>query len=383
MMYAKAEGDGDWAKEINTVLHAGGASYPLFFRSNEAQMRLTPEADVLAQLIPSMATETPLASDAALDPQFLSHLNEAQSVLSSWVDVLNHVGCDALSAGDVAAPPEGARRVASFFTGGADSFYTLLENLDEITDIVFVHGFDIKLSDTVLLAQSVAMVDKVAAAFGKRVIHVETNMRPILDTYLGWSYTHGAALATIAHLFSDVFSRVYIAASDTYPALAPWGSHPMLDPLWSSSKLKFIHHGADKNRTEKIIRVAESEIALKTLRVCWMNYDGAYNCGRCEKCQRTMIDLRIAGALERCTTFSAPLRLSNVLAIDGGNQDVRIYYQDSLRLAEEVGKDKELISALRTMLRDKSQFGRFRISLMRAVKQPRRAIARIARKLGI
>jgi len=42
---------------------------------------------------------------------------------------------------------------------------------------------------------------------------------------------------------------------------------------------------------------------MDTLRVCWENRGGRYNCGTCEKCLRTMAELYLAGALERCRTL--------------------------------------------------------------------------------
>ena len=42
---------------------------------------------------------------------------------------------------------------------------------------------------------------------------------------------------------------------------------------------------------------------MRHLRVCWQNPDNAYNCGRCEKCFRTMLDLWVVGALDRCDTL--------------------------------------------------------------------------------
>ena len=39
------------------------------------------------------------------------------------------------------------------------------------------------------------------------------------------------------------------------------------------------------------------------LRVCWQNVGTDLNCGRCEKCVRTMAMLAGAGVLDRCETF--------------------------------------------------------------------------------
>src|SRR5574337_867736 len=45
------------------------------------------------------------------------------------------------------------RKVAVFFSGGLDSFYTLLKRRNEIDSLVFIHGFDIPLENVALREQ--------------------------------------------------------------------------------------------------------------------------------------------------------------------------------------------------------------------------------------
>ena len=61
-------------------------------------------------------------------------------------------------------------------------------------------------------------------------------------------------------------------------------------------------------RLEKVERLADSEVARRTLRVCWRNLDGRYNCGRCEKCLRTMVALEALGVLRALRDASRPAR---------------------------------------------------------------------------
>jgi hypothetical protein len=48
-----------------------------------------------------------------------------------------------------------------------------------------------------------------------------------------------------------------------------------------------------------VLAIAEDPVAHVTLRVCWLNPDQSNNCGRCEKCLRTMTSLAAAGVLSR------------------------------------------------------------------------------------
>jgi hypothetical protein len=64
-----------------------------------------------------------------------------------------------------------------------------------------------------------------------------------------------------------------------------------------------VHDGAEATRTQKLMDwICGSELALENLRVCLAPGD-AYNCGRCEKCVRTMIPLELAGKLASSKVF--------------------------------------------------------------------------------
>jgi hypothetical protein len=119
-----------------------------------------------------------------------------------------------------------------------------------------------------------------------------------------------------------VLGHVIVPASYHVNELFPWGSHPQLDPLWSSSAVTFEHHGHDATRPEKVASIAGNDAAMAHLRVCWENPGNAYNCGRCEKCLRTMINLHAVGAGARCRTLPSALPLEAVrgLRLSHGGQ---------------------------------------------------------------
>ncbi|MGH7524210.1 MAG: hypothetical protein ACREK8_07885 [Gemmatimonadales bacterium] len=48
--------------------------------------------------------------------------------------------------------------------------------------------------------------------------------------------------------------------------------------------------------------MVRSPLAMANLRVCWMGKSDT-NCGRCEKCLRTLTAFELFGALDRCATF--------------------------------------------------------------------------------
>jgi hypothetical protein len=103
-----------------------------------------------------------------------------------------------------------------------------------------------------------------------------------------------------------------VPAVHTYQRLKPWGSSPLLDPLWSSDRLAIIHDGCEASRPEKIAYIATSDAALESLHVCAQHHT---NCGSCEKCVATQVALRNADALDRATTFPDPASLPSPQAM--------------------------------------------------------------------
>jgi len=132
-----------------------------------------------------------------------------------------------------------------------------------------------------------------------------TNFRLLEKPYgnLWREFGHGGALAAVAHLLSTVLIEVRIASILDYENLFPWGSHPLIDPLFSSSNLSVIHIGAVWSRVEKTRLISDFDEALATLHVCYKLGDSA-NCSHCSKCVRTMLTLECLGGRNRATSFN-------------------------------------------------------------------------------
>ena len=101
------------------------------------------------------------------------------------------------------------------------------------------------------------------------------------------------------------FDYVCIPSTYSYGDFVPIGSTPLTDERFSSERLQIVHDGAELPRSEKIARIVEwnRDLVLAHLRVCALNYGGAYNCCQCWKCVRTAIPLAYLGVLEAATTF--------------------------------------------------------------------------------
>ena len=281
------------------------------------------ESALASALLPAMATSGELSLPRPLSPQLCRTLPDVQAVLASLA-LASPAADHPLSSVDVVAPPASAdvesepgpevrRGVGAFFSGGVDSWSTLLSNSD-ITDLIYVHGFDIPLDQWDASATVERRLAKTADRLGMRLHLVRTNLRALLDQNVPWEIAHGIALAAVALLFAPICERVLIGAGMTYGELVDRGSHPLHDHLWSTEGCRIEHYGAHLRRSAKTEQVAKCQEALDTLRVCWRRVD-LYNCGRCEKCLRTMVALEAVDALDRCPAFGVPLDLDAVASL--------------------------------------------------------------------
>jgi hypothetical protein len=246
-----------------------------------------------------------------------------------------------------------AQGVGCFFSGGVDSFYTLLKHREEVTHLIFVHGFDIALENEAVRSQASVMAREVAKELGKALIEVEADISPFPRTLVGWEKYHGAAMANVALLFQHLFRKVLIAATYTYAELTPWGSHPVLDPLWSTELTEIVHDGCEATRIDKLAYISEHDLAMRWLRVCLKTPGGAYNCGRCGKCLRARVGLRTVGALERCKTLPHDLSLEEVANMPMPNEAGRFVVMQTLKALERQGTQPELTRTIAEVL-DKS-----------------------------
>jgi hypothetical protein len=126
----------------------------------------------------------------------------------------------------------------------------------------------------------------------KKLIAVESNVREFVERRnIYWGMLIGGVLAGLGVAMAP--ETLLIPSSWTYQDLHPYGTHPLVDPLWSTEATEVIHHGAGTTRSGKIEYIAERQSLLDQLQVCWKSC--ASNCGNCPKCIRTSLVLHLLG----------------------------------------------------------------------------------------
>lgn len=303
------------ANRIEMSLYHKKSSFEIYISSKSNGLQLSGEAILSASLLPTMIDNDSLNCEIPISPKFFFAIqNLIQDVFHFWDKSVFHKSkINAKIDKDFESRACG--KSACFFTGGVDSFYTLLKNKNEISDIIYVHGFDIKLDNYQLRDKVSISLKNIANSLSLNLIEIETNLRDYLDNFLHWELSHGSALSFVAHCLPINYDRIFLAASHTYAEeeTFAWGSHPFIDHFWGGGKFDLILDGSDKTRPEKVKFIASNEVALKYLRVCWLNtsvdgnHDYSYNCGKCEKCIRTMLSLYFEDKLDACRAFPEKL----------------------------------------------------------------------------
>ena len=264
--------------------------------------------------------------------------------------------------------PHKPMRAGCFFSGGIDALAMLRDNHCNfpsehpryIQDGILVYGllkgedeFDPSFQKVI---NAISMMAKDA---GINLIQVNTNtnahLKDLDSDYNFWKFEYqGSCLAAIANAFAPRLSTVSIASTYDIPHLGPWGSHPLLDSLYSSTDLQIRHENAALSRLEKTKLVGEWDVALKHLRVCNKKESysqGNYNCGKCEKCVRTMTALLALGLLDETSTFkekdvSKKLLLETCNLTDSYEESC---YQELIEPLKQIGRD-DLVSGIKQVI---------------------------------
>ena len=236
-----------------------------------------------------------------------------------------------------------------------DSFYTAVKHTSvdapaksRITHLVSVKGLDVKLGDNALWMEVVGHLRESAAELGCSWVEcADKRAQDDAGTFVPWGMYYGSVLAAIGLGLKGFWNTVMIPAAQSYADLYPGGSHPVMDPLWSTESVRILNDGAEATRIDKVARIAQSDTALRHLRVCWENRLGQYNCGKCEKCLRTMVNLQVAGVLHKCRTFNRPLNYGEIGRIAFTSPAQQSLMLQNYRAAIQSGSDPQLIRALR------------------------------------
>ncbi|TXH88108.1 MAG: hypothetical protein E6Q71_04730 [Pseudomonas sp.] len=364
---------------INYDIQLAGRRYQVYFACADLALTADAEAALAMLALGAMSTSSELRVEELISQLFVENQRRLMGIFAGWFDRYRPVAIQAPRAR--VASPAGEGRVGCFFTGGVDSFYTFLKHREEITDLVFVHGYDVDLDDQPRREQVSAMGRALEQACGIRFIELESNAIRLFRDYGRWgTHAHGYGLGSAARHLAGYLRRIYVPSSFATAELMPWASHPDTDPLFSDERLEVIHDGCEAGRVDKVRALAADALALRHLRVCWERVEGAYNCGQCEKCLRTMTSLQALGVLSQCSVFAPEVDVRLVRRLVIHDASLATFARDNLRLLEANGQSGGELAQAWSAVLERPQWRNWMI--LKGRKWRRRGL-RILGKLGV
>ncbi len=318
-----------------------------------------PHAFLTGCLLPAMHHgEERIHINAPVCPELTDGLITAASWIRRWFEPERQPV--RIEARKWASPKDDARpkRTASFFSGGIDSLAALRYNRlhyphnhpGSIRECLLIYGQNVE-SDNRIETFEVALkaLSTVTRDAEITLIPIYCNIRQLDDDTQFFKQFHGAVLAASAHAFAGRFGLVRIPSSHSISDLFPWGSHPLVDPNYSSSDLRIHYDNYILSRLEKVRLIADWDAALQNIKVCGPNWPGM-NCGICEKCVRTMLEMLAVGVLHKSRSFpEKDLSEELVRAKARVKRDNVSFYEELIDPLSQIGRD-DLVSVLKNKI---------------------------------
>lgn len=243
-----------------------------------------------------------------LDKTFLESLNTIKTVMEKWYPNLPF--STRINVGNTISNSIDCKGYGLLFSGGVDSTTSYIKHRDKKPNLIMIWGADVPPDKKDFWNRIKNHYEIFAGQENTKINFVRTNMRILNETILtlkfgkyltdsSWwgALQHGIGLLGLCAplTVTERIGEILIASSHAQGLLAyPWGSHPLIDNKVSWANVKVVHDGYNVSRQEKIRYVLKSYIKdtgrYPLLRVCWSQFSN-FNCGKCEKCSRTITGL--------------------------------------------------------------------------------------------
>ncbi|MCP4140515.1 MAG: hypothetical protein GY755_09530 [Chloroflexi bacterium] len=283
---------------------------------------LRADAFAATALLMAMYTGENLEIRGIISPKLAYNLFEYRNIYHTWdPDFFKKVD---IQYDHLEKPPEFKKNpaVATAFSGGVDSFYTLWAHRPEnqpipdaqVTHGLFVHGLDLRLDDEKNYRAAAEPYSQLFDKLDLELIQAATNTYQFSEFRINWTMFFGTPLIGAALLLAPWMRRFYMPSGmPSYLNLFPQGSSPLIDFLLSTETTEIVHHAASISRYDKVATLTTWPVSNHKPRVCSdkTRMSGLNNCSACHKCYRTMILLEQLDASSNYNNFSKKLTPSD------------------------------------------------------------------------
>ena len=289
------------------------------------------DAFLIGLFLPALrGGERRIRVEGEVSPRLRDGLRKAAGVLERWYgDGWAMPSIEAAGGFRARTAAQGA--AGAFVSGGLDSLFLVKSHRERFSRSrpdalrlgILIDGLAMVADAATaakISASSRAAAAAIATASGLPLTIVSTNLLGHHGDFEFFSRkSHGSMLAAVAQLHAGRIGSAWVAASDDVSTgLGPWGSHPALDPLFGTEAVAMIHDGTGYARAEKARLLARAPEARDHLFVCFEPpAGGSSNCGSCEKCLRTMLELLAGGGLAHSRVFPRDVDPASILALPG------------------------------------------------------------------
>ncbi len=322
------------------------------------------EADsyLLAMLFDAMQEGRRIVVQGTVCKTLLSNLVELQAAWHKWVPgyrsqpiEVEDARCPASTTGP-STPGRDTNAICAF-SGGVDATFSVWRHhrgsaswrSQSIGACAIVHGFDIPLADQGSFDRALLRSQRTLDELAIPLIAIRTNYRQL--SRVDWQHAFASALVAALGNLKSVASTCLIGSSEPYDSLVvPLGSSPITDHLLGSRDFQVIHDGASHSRTEKVAEISQWTTGANNLRVCWEGELRDRNCGRCEKCVRTMLNFLVCRQeIPACFPDDVDL-IDSLKRIRLKNDAVRAEWKQVLDRAKSAGIDARWVQAAKQTL---------------------------------
>lgn len=311
---------------------------------------------VAAALLPAMLSGEDLEVEGSISSRLLETVDTIAAAYSAWDPRLRPPSVAPEGSSEAGRRAEGT---ACFFSRGADSMVSAAARRIRpapLTHLVFCDGIEPRHSPRTAV-EEVELARSAASVLGLPLVVVKTDVRAFSDRFWGWGSTHGGALSAVALALGGWFGRVVIPSTESFASLVPFGSSPLVDPLFSTDQVEIHHDDLTLTRAGKVAALVDQRPdLLPFLKVCFEE-DRSDNCGRCGKCLVTMAALVAAGGLPMATGFPSSIDLGLVRGLSIVPLQARMHWVAVMRMLDATGRQGELRDAMEEALRRSARPG--------------------------